>query len=238
MLRIKLITALIHLNESLIFYPRLKRFYKNNIKKTNPVIIDVGSNKGQTIDFFLSHFKDSVIYGFEPNRDLYLGLCEKYKHNKNITITNCGVSDKEGKLLFNETIMSETSTFETLNLDSDYLKMKSKVLGVSPDGIIKKSYEVDVVTLYSFIQKIKIEHIDVIKIDTEGHEYKCMLGLFEKPGIKVGFIQLEQHNNDMHANKVTSDTINDLLNANNYKLFTRIKHGFGDFVEAVYAYNS
>lgn len=236
MFRVKLITKLIHINEALIFYPRLKRYYKENIKKGSPIIIDVGTNKGQTIDFFLKHFKSPIIYGFEPNRDLYEMLCEKYKHNENITITNCGVSDKRGKLLFNETVISETSTFEDLNYESDYLKMKSKVLGVKPEGIIKKSYEVDIITLNEFIEEKGLENIDVIKIDTEGHEYKCLLGLFTKQGVNAGFIQLEQHSNDMHINRVSEETINKLLNDNNYRTHGRIKHGFGDFEERIYTH--
>ncbi len=234
MRRIKLIGSLIHINEFLIFYPRLKKFYTESIKKAHPLIVDVGSNKGQTIDFFLKHFKDAVIYGFEPNRELYDALCIKYKNNKNIKITNCGVSDQDGKLMFNETVTDETSTFEDLNYDSEYLKMKSKVLGVKPENMIKRSYEVDVITLAAFITKENIKNIDVVKIDTEGHEYKCLLGLFAKKGISVNYIQLEQHNDDMYANKPTNETIDTLLKNNGFRLFSTIKHGFGDFDEVIY----
>jgi FkbM family methyltransferase len=234
MLRIKLIASLIHINEYFIFYPRLKKFYTENIKKTNPLIIDVGSNKGQTIDFFLKHFKDAIIYGFEPNRELYIALCKKYKDNKNIKIANCGISNQDGKLVFNETVTNETSTFEDLNYDSEYLKMKSKVLGVKPENMIKRSYEVDVITLAGFIEKEKLKNIDVVKIDTEGHEYKCLLGLFQKPEIHIDYIQLEQHNDDMYTNKPSNETIDTLLKNNSFDLYKTIKHGFGDFDEVVY----
>ena len=62
-----------------------------------------------------------------------------------------------------------------------------------------------------------------MKIDTEGHEYRCLLGLFLKPGMKVKYIQLEQHNDDLYANKVSNDTLNTLLNKNNYFLCRTIK---------------
>ena len=235
MFRIKLITKLIHINEWLIFYPRLRRFYKSVLKTEAPVILDVGSNKGQTIDFFLKHFKNPKIYGFEPNHDLYLRLVEKYNNNNNIVITNCGISDQCGKLILKETVTSETSTFEELNYDSDYLKMKSKVLGIRPDEIIKKSYEVDVITLNDFIRTEKISKIDVIKIETEGHEYKCLLGLFNRSVIKVSYIQLEQHNDDMYSNAASVETIHKLLDTNGYVPLKKINHGFGDFDEVIYA---
>ncbi len=234
MFRINVVRALIHINEWFIFYPRLRKFYKDNIRKNNPVIIDVGSNKGQTIDFFLKNFRNAVIYGFEPNLELYTMLCEKYKNNTRIKITNCGISDKPGKLLFKETVTNETSTFEELNYDSEYLKMKSKVLGVKPENMVKKTYEVTVTTLHDFMEKENIKNVDVLKIDTEGHEYKCLLGLFNGPGTTINFIQLEQHNDDMYTNKASEDTITQLLIKNKFQLYQKIKHGFGDFDEVIY----
>ena len=234
MFRIKLISFLVNLNEYLIFYPRLKRFYKSNIKSSSPLIMDVGSNKGQTIDFFLKHFPNSRIYGFEPNGELYNFLCKKYKNNKNITITNCGISDKKDKLILKETATNETSTFEELNYASDYLKMKSRVLGVKPENIVKKTYEVDVITLNEFLKKENITKIDVVKIDTEGHEYKCLVGLFGSYKTDIDFIQLEQHNDDMYSNKVSEETIAALLNKNSFHLTDRIRHGFGDFDETIF----
>ena len=64
MLRIKLISFLLHISELYLFYPRLRKFYKKAIQKSDPLIIDVGSNKGQTIDFFLSIFPNCEMYGF------------------------------------------------------------------------------------------------------------------------------------------------------------------------------
>ncbi len=238
MIRIKLISWLLHLNEQLIFYPKLRRFYKHKIKKDNPLIIDVGSNKGQTIDFFLKMFKNPVIYGFEPNRELYLYLCEKYKSNSNISIRNYGISNRDGKLIFKETITSETSTFEELNPDSHYLKMKSHVLGIKPENMVKSAYEVEVITLSGFIKKNSLSDIDIIKIDTEGHEYKCLQGLFDDNVINAGFIQLEQHNDDMYINMATEETISKLLAGNNYCLYKKITHGFGDFDEVIYIHTN
>ena len=51
-LRVKLVSFLISINENLIFYKRLKRVYLQLLKKDQlKVVIDVGVNKGQTIQF-------------------------------------------------------------------------------------------------------------------------------------------------------------------------------------------
>jgi FkbM family methyltransferase len=233
-LQVKIIIALIHLNEALIFYPRLKKIYKNKITNKNTLVIDVGTNKGQTIDFFLKLNKDCIIHGFEPNKELFDFLCIKYKNNSNITLNNCGISNVAGRLLFSETITDETSTFEKLNFDSGYLKMKSKALGIRPEDIIKRTYEVNVMTLSDYLTRQKISYVDVLKIDTEGHEYKCLLGLFPNNDVNIKYIQLEQHNDDMYANKVSHETIKDLLNENNFQFSTIIKHGFGGLEDILY----
>ena len=41
----------------------LKNFYKKLLSK-NPTIIDIGANKGQTIDFFKKIFPKSKIFAF------------------------------------------------------------------------------------------------------------------------------------------------------------------------------
>jgi FkbM family methyltransferase len=235
MLRVKLIQAMIQLNELIYFYPKLKGFYRKNIAFSNPVIVDVGANKGQTIDFFLRLFKDCTIYSFEPNRQLFERLQHKYRASKNVHIFNYGISDKNGKLLFHESILNETSTFEELNYDSSYLKRKAKVLGVQPANVIRQAYEVEVITLADFIEQQKIHHIDVLKIDTEGHEFKCLLGLFKTNAkYPIQFIQLEEHNDDMYKNKISEDEMSNLLEQNDFVLFEKIEHGFGDFHELIY----
>jgi len=238
MLRVKIIEKLIHINENLIFYPRLKRYYKNNISSIKPIIFDIGSNKGQTIDFFLKIYKNCTIYGFEPNQRLYLLLLEKYKYNSNIKLFNCGISAENGKLLFRETVMDESSTFEELNYNSKYLETKSKVLGVKKENIIKSSYDVDVINLNDFISSEALDRIDIIKIDTEGHEYKCLRGLFKsKLNSLIVFIQLEHHEDDMYLNNTSKDLIEDILKINNYQMHKKIKHGFGNFDEMIYKYS-
>jgi len=236
-IRIKLIQELININEQLFFYPKLKAFYKNKFPRTSllPItILDVGSNKGQSIDFFSKIYKNVIFHAFEPNPILYKKLKYKYRSYKNIFIYNLGVSNINGQLELNETVTDETSTFENLNYESNYLKMKADVLGVKKEDIIKYRYFVDVVRLSDFIKNENINKIDILKIDTEGHEFKCLMGLFTNEAFDIKYIQLESHNDDMYLNNTTKDEITNLLNINGYDKCTKIKHGFGDFNECIY----
>lgn len=234
-LRIKLIQFLIDLNEKLIFYPRLKAHYKSLVNGSSPLIIDVGANKGQSIVFFLKNYPKATIYAFEPNKVLYERLIKTFGHLPNIKLINKGVSNIVGTLTLKETVTDETSTFEELNYDSKYLKLKSQVLGVSPENIVSKSYEVDVTTLKDFFLENNIANVDVLKIDTEGHEFKCLQGLFATNVMfNVQIIQLENHRDDMYLNNDEQERIAPYLNSNGFDLVRTIKHGFGDFDELLF----
>ena len=118
-------------------------------------IFDVGANKGQSIDFFCKIFQNPIIHAFEPNPVLYKKLVHKYQKSLNIFIHNLGISDINGELELNETVTDETSTFEKLNYESNYLRMKANVLGVKKEDIIKNKYFVNVIRLDDFIKKIQ-----------------------------------------------------------------------------------
>lgn len=235
-IRVSLVKKLIDINEMMFFERKLRVFYQKK-EKINTVI-DVGANKGQTIDFFLSLNKQCIIYAIEPNPVLHKILVKKYKDNGNIKIFNVGISNVVGEKLFFENVLDYTSTFEELNLQSPHLKKKAKILGVKDDSLVKKSYPVNVITLSKFIDDNDIRQtVDVLKIDTEGHEFYCLQGLFlENKSELIRFIQLENHNNNMYKNKVSFDQIEDALNSNSFFECGRINHGFGDFDEVIYSF--
>ena len=51
---------------------------KINIKKSSPIIIDVGANEGESIDRYRHLFPDGKIFSFEPNKNLYELILKKY----------------------------------------------------------------------------------------------------------------------------------------------------------------
>ncbi len=67
-IRTQIVQKLVHVNEAIFFYPKLKRFYIENLKKESISILDVGANKGQSIDFFLKVNPNAEFDAFEPNK--------------------------------------------------------------------------------------------------------------------------------------------------------------------------
>jgi FkbM family methyltransferase len=239
-IRTKIIQKLVHINEAIFFYPKLKRFYVENLNRENISILDVGANKGQSIDFFLKINPNAEFDAFEPNKKLFVYLQNKYKTNtkqiQNIRLHNFGVSNIKGELVFHENILDETSTFEELNMDSKYLEKKAKVLGVTKEKIIVDNYKVNVIRLVDFLKENPNKEYDVLKIDVEGHELQCLQGLFadEETVLPIRFIQLESHNDDMYLSNNQHQDIETILNKNGFEKIAEIKHGFGDFAEIIF----
>lgn len=232
-IRVKVIQWALHLNEAIIFYPRLRRYYRQ-LGLSSPTILDVGSNKGQSIAFFRQIFGEAKIFGFEPNPVLFNRLQSKWSTDKRVFLSHTGVSEAVGELNLQITVTDETSTFEPLNPDSAYLKMKAQVLGVKPETMVMERHRVKVVRLSDFIREQQLSRVDILKIDTEGHEYKCLKGLFDGNTTLPGYIQLEVHEDDMYINREELRQIPALLQSKGYRRDAIIRHGFGNFSEVIY----
>lgn len=233
-LRIRIIKFLLNLNERVVLYPKLAAYYKTEIKDQDPVIIDVGANSGQTISFFLKNFPKAKIFAFEPNQRRFEYLTNKFRNFSSVKLYNKGISNRNGKQTFNEMVLDETSTFEKLNFNSNYLLKKAKILGIKAEELIAAEYEVDIITISNFLTGINLEKIDVLKIDTEGHEYKCLQGLFTNKSVKIDYIQLEHHRDDMYMDKTAYADIESILQQNYFFLHKKIKHGFGEIDELLF----
>jgi len=232
-LRVHIIRKLIWDLEKFLFYPKLKRFYIKNSLRKGDVIFDIGANRGQSIEFFSKLYPENQIYAFEPNEFLYEKLVLKYKKNKKISIFNLGVSDINGKKEFHLNLLDETSSFESINLESSHVKKKARFLGVQPNSLITRSLEVDTICLDGFILEYKIDSIGILKIDVEGHELSVLKGLFREEKEKsIKYLQIENHRNDMY--KEQYEEIQKILKLNKFSICKVIKHPFGTFEEIIY----
>ena len=112
---------------SFIDYPNKKKitfFLKKKFQNQYLKIIDIGSHKGETLNLFLKNFNIEKIFAFEPNIKLFNFLNKKGYNVKQVKIFNCGIGLNEENLDLNILIDSSSSTFNTINLDSNYYKKK------------------------------------------------------------------------------------------------------------------
>ena len=98
--------------------------------------------------------------------------------------------------------------------------------------MISNSYNVQTIKLIDLIEKEKIKKIDLIKIDTEGHELEVLLGL----GKKIKLIQtilIEFHSDNIYL-KYSSNKIHNYLVKHNFFLQKRLKFPFTEWEDRIY----
>ncbi len=124
-------------------------------------IIDVGAN----IDPYGIDVPEIEVFALEPNKKTYQELCKRTQTYKNIHTFPIGLSDKSGEAVLFDISKKGTAlaTLEKRSLE--------KLYGFKP--IPSK---IRLTTLDNFVFEHKIKHIDLLKIDTEGNEFKVLQG--------------------------------------------------------------
>lgn len=129
-------------------------------KSDSPVVFDVGAQGGEytknIVDF--THGK-ARIYAFEPCLKDYLELHELFRNNDNITLINSALGETSGRgtLYYPEHIRGLSSLYK-------------------PNENFNKSEQITIDTVDNFCGQNNIQRIDLLKLDTEGNELKCLLG--------------------------------------------------------------
>ena len=133
-------------------------------------------------------------------------------------------------------IDSSSSTFNSINKESDYYKKKNKIITFlsNKKNLIENKQKISVVNLSKIIQENKIDKIDVLKIDTEGFEYNILRGIKEIDYEKIRYIYFEHHYDLMIEKGYTFSNINSLLVKNNFKKIFKIKMKFRKSFEYIY----
>jgi FkbM family methyltransferase len=210
---------------------RIKKYLiKKNIIINN--FVDVGSHMGTYTDLIKSFNKDAICYLFEPQSKIFNKLVNKYMNKKDIFLFNFGISNLEGEKKLYVNIHDLTSTFSEYNEYSKYLNFKAKLFETNVSQMSYKAEKVKTVTLKNFISKNKIYLIDLLKIDTEGHELKVLKGLGDN--IKfVNNILIEFHHRNVYKN-YNPRIIHEYLINKNFKLVKTFKFPFS-FQDRIYS---
>jgi FkbM family methyltransferase len=199
--------------------------------------IDIGAHKGKYTDLISNYYKIKKIYMFEPQTKMLKYLKKKYKkERKKIFIYNYGVSNKSEIRSFYINRHDLTSSIKKLNPKNKYLNLKSKLFGTNLKGMIQEKLNIKTIKLKEFLLKKKIKRIDLIKIDTEGHELEVLIGLGNKIKIVKSFL-IEFHDNNTYIN-YNNKKIEKLLKINNFLLKKKIKFPFTTWEDRLYLNNN
>ena len=207
-------------------------FYLKKITLEIDCFIDVGSHKGTYTDLVIKNFKVRKILMFEPQKKIYKLIKKKYNNVKSIKIFNNAISNMQNNKRIYINRHDLTSSLSALNKKNNYIKIKSKIFGANPNNMITESYVTKTLTLENTLKKEKIKKVELLKIDTEGHELEVLLGL-KKYIKKIKIILIEFHNDDVYLN-YNSKNISNYLKKNNFVLKNKIKFPFTTWEDRLY----
>lgn len=173
---------------------------------------DIGSWNGDTL-FKFPEFDE--IYAFEPHP---VGFNElKEKKIPNVYAYNLGISSIPGvKKFYGETrpVYGGCSSFLELDNTGEFTEILKKRWNMDFKMI---EFDIDCIRLDSFLLNNNIDHIDFLKIDTQGSDYDVILSLGDK--IKhVKKIELEVILKPFYKNQPTRDDIINYLQDKNFIL--------------------
>jgi FkbM family methyltransferase len=171
------------------------------------VVFDVGANVGQSSIIYLNRFPNSHIYCFEPVNETFRQLQTNLKGNERVTCYRfaLGSSRKNGLMV----LQGNSDMFFLL----DHSKQPFMIEGASTEPI-------EVVTLDEFCHSKKIDHINYLKIDTEGGDLEVLKG-GEKmlTDQRIDFVEVEAGMNPKNKWHVPFEELKKFLELNQYFLF-------------------
>jgi FkbM family methyltransferase len=179
--------------------------------RQNMIIFDVGANFGSYTENLISIFPEATVYAFEPNPKAFNNLKRKSLGTNTKCFQFC-LGDSTGIRKIYSYQEQEDSQHSTLykNVFTDLHKS---------DHLVE--FACEEMSLDIFCKEHRIEFIDFLKIDVEGHEYYVLSGaknLIEKN--RIGIIQFEFNEMNVISRIFLKDFYDLLISYKFYRLDT------------------
>ena len=202
---------------------KIASFLKKKNLEIN-IFFDVGAHMGLYTDLVNKIYPNCKSFLFEPQSTIFNKVKEKYSSNNNVQVFNKAISDTEKKQNLYLNMHDLTSTLSTFDEQSSYLNFKAKLYGTDIKNMSYGTELVQTITLDKFMLEHNVDKIDLIKIDTEGHEFNVLKGL--KNQIEnVENILIEFHHRDLFLD-YDPNKIHQHLIDNGFKLEKTFKFPF------------
>jgi len=159
------------------------------IKEKSPTIVDIGANDGSSLLEFKKWWPKSKIHCFEPQKQCFEPLLNHASvfHEDDVKIIKKAVGNKSNQelIFYTHDVSTGISGFNKVNIDSkDSIqldKLKNSDRSVLEQYSKKFNHEevVSTIRLDDYLEKAGVEHINLLKIDTQGFEPEVLEGTGE-----------------------------------------------------------
>ncbi len=169
------------------------------------VIFDVGANQGQTALKLVQWFPEAAVHCFEPVASTRAKLAANTRKFPQIHIHR-------------EALAAEAGTAEIRLLDDD--SKNTLDLHASDSGLDKGVEKIALDRLDSVVERLGIQRVNLLKIDTEGHDLEVLKGaskaLAEE---RIDFVQVEAGMNPFNDRHVPFEAFHEYLKGFGYLCF-------------------
>jgi FkbM family methyltransferase len=144
----------------------------------HPVVFDVGANTGQSVTRFRRVLPGSELYAFEPAPETFRELATNTRGMSDVHLVDAGMGSNSGTQVLIENDRTVLTSF--LQLDMAW-------------GTVVRETPVRVTTLDEFCADRNIEHIDLLKTDTQGFDLEVLKGgtaLLEEDRIRLIYMEV------------------------------------------------
>jgi FkbM family methyltransferase len=194
-----------------------------------PTIFDVGANLGQTACEFRKFFPQGKIHCFEPGRAAFDQLVERTRGTKDLHRWNCALGASAGQTTFFENSASTMSSILPM--------------GRFGWGTIVSESTVNMRSVDEFCDQQKIDHIDILKSDTQGYDLEVFRGA---EGMiraeKIGLVYTEVTFSELYKNLPRVSEIYDFLIDRDFSLVAlyefRYQKGLAAWTDVLFIHKS
>lgn len=205
-----------------LFFPDFDRVIRTLLPESHPIVFDVGANEGQTIKRVSRIFRNPKIYAFEPIPELVKKLHKEFSDDVisgNLVLVNSACGNVNSQSDFYVNAVSGHSSLLSLNPNSEWLKRRSGEKLLKTGEYTKELIKVKVITLDDFTNMEGVEHINFLKLDTQGSEINVLHGaknLLLKG--KIDVIQTELIHSDIYESSTKFEELQSMFSSVDYRL--------------------
>ena len=150
----------------LIFNPHQTLEILKQFLPAHPIIVEAGAFDGHDTRKMVQQWPECIIHAFEPLPEIYERLEESTAILPQVHRYPVALSNHTGTALF---YISERPTKPGIASQAGSLHKSKERLAKSP-LIFPRTAQVDTITLDEWAQQHTIQHIDLLWLDTQGHE--------------------------------------------------------------------
>lgn len=170
-------------------------------------VFDVGGHVGEWTSSMLALCPEAKVHAFEPSEQHRFLFRQALGGNARVTLVETALGASEGEAtLFRDKSVSGLASLTKRKLDHKNIEMNIEE-------------RVTIRTLDAYCSQNRISHIDILKIDVEGHELDVLSGAGRMLGAKaISIVQFEFGGSNIDTRTYMRDFF-DLFDAAGYDLY-------------------